>query len=82
MTMKIIMKFGGSVLDTPYKINNLVNIVKLFVSSDSKRNDIVCVVSAMTGVTDKILSLSEMIVKGNKEVVKPFVDDMRSFHIT
>ncbi len=82
MTMKIIMKFGGSVLDTPSKINNLIDIVKLFKNSESEKNDIVCVVSAMTGVTDKILSLSQMIAKGNKEAVKSFVDDMRSFHIT
>lgn len=75
------MKFGGSVIDTPSKINGLVNIVNNFKTKDRMSNDIICVISAISGVTDKIISLSELIVKGNRDAVKSFIKDMTYLHI-
>ena len=74
--MKIIMKFGGSVLDNPSKINNVVEIIKSFKNMNGIKNDIICVVSALSEVTDKILSLTDLIMKGNRDAIKIFVDEM------
>jgi aspartate kinase len=79
--MKIIMKFGGSVLNEPSKINNIVNICASFKNQNGIKNDIICVVSALSGVTDRILSLTDLIMKGNREAIKVFVNDMKTIHI-
>ena len=57
--MKIIMKFGGSVLDNPSKINTVVDL-NSFKNMNDTKNDIICVVSALSEVTDKILSLTDL----------------------
>ena len=80
--MKIIMKFGGSVLDDPSKINNVVEISKSFKNINGVKNDIICVVSALSRVTDKILSLADLIIKGNRDAIRIFVDEMTSIHMT
>src|SRR6476469_9065192 len=79
--MKIIMKFGGSVLGDSSKISNVVQISKSFKNMDGINHDIICVVSAMPQVTDKILFLAESIVKGNRDAVKIFVDEMTFIHM-
>ncbi len=79
--MKIVMKFGGSVIDSPSKINNLVKIIHSFKNPNGIKNDIICVVSAFTGVTDKIISLSELIIKGNRDAIKNFIDEMTLVHL-
>src|SRR5919112_3876805 len=79
--MKIIMKFGGSVLNEPSKINSVVNICASFKNRNGIKNDIICVVSALSGVTDKILSLTGLIMKGNRDAIKVFVDDMKTIHM-
>lgn len=75
------MKFGGSVIDDPVKIKNLVKIVKDYQTTDGIKNEIVCIVSAMSGVTDKIISLSETITKGNQEAIKVFLSELTYFHM-
>ena len=52
--MRIVMKFGGSLLDNEKKILNVVNIIKSYYSLDY---EIVVVVSALYGITDKISEL-------------------------
>ncbi len=79
--MKIIMKFGGSVLDDPSKIKRIVEIIKSFKNTPDGKNDIVCVVSALSKVTDKIISLADLIIKGNRNTIKIFVEEMQSDHI-
>ena len=79
--MKIIMKFGGSVLDDSFKINNVVRIIKSFKNVNDVKNDIICVVSALPGVTDKILSLTDLIMKGNRNAIMTFVDEMKFIHM-
>src|ERR1700712_4456408 len=79
--MKIIMKFGGSVLDDSSKIGNVVQISRSFKNVDGINNDIICVVSAMPQVTDKILVLAELIMKGNRDAIKIFVDEMTTIHM-
>jgi aspartate kinase len=79
--MRIIMKFGGSVLDSSSKIKTLVNIVHSFKNLEGKGNEIVCVISAISGVTDKIIMLSELIIKGKRSAIKPFIDEMNRLHL-
>jgi len=79
--MKIIMKFGGSVIDDSSKINNAIEISKSFKNINGEKNDIICVVSALSGVTDKILSLAGLIMKGNRDDIKIFVDEMKLIHM-
>jgi aspartate kinase len=79
--MKIIMKFGGSVLDTSLKINSVVDICKSFKIVNGEINDIICVVSALSQVTDRILSLADLIMKGNRDAIKIFINEMTSIHI-
>jgi aspartate kinase len=79
--MKIIMKFGGSVLDTSLKINSVVEICKSYKIVNGVKNDIICVVSALYQVTDKILSLADLIMKGNRDAIKIFIHEMTSIHI-
>ncbi len=75
------MKFGGSVLDDSSKINNVVKICKSFKNVDGINNDIICVVSALSQVTDKILFLADLIMKGNRDAIKIFVDEMTCIHM-
>lgn len=79
--MRIIMKFGGSVLDSASKIKTLVNIVHSFKNLKGKDNEIVCVISAISGVTDEIIMLSELIMKGNRSAIKTFIDEMTTLHV-
>ena len=79
--MKIIMKFGGSVIDDPLKIKRIVEIIESFKNTPDGKNDIICVVSALSKVTDKIISLADLIIKGNRNSIKNFVEEMQSDHI-
>jgi aspartate kinase len=74
------MKFGGSVLDTPSKLNTVIKISETFKKLNGEKNDVICVISAMTKVTDKILSLADSLLKGNRDAVKIFVDEMAVIH--
>ncbi|MGN6346642.1 MAG: amino acid kinase family protein, partial [Candidatus Nitrosocosmicus sp.] len=79
--MKIIMKFGGSVLDSPSKLDTVVKILKSFKKFNGEKNDIICVISAMARVTDKILSLVDLLLKGDRDALNLFVDEMTYIHI-
>ncbi|VFJ13207.1 putative aspartokinase [Candidatus Nitrosocosmicus franklandus] len=78
--MRIIMKFGGSVLDSPQRIKKIVEIVKSF-RINKNTPEIICVISAMYGVTDKIIALSDSLVKSDKRAIKKFIDEMTLVHI-
>lgn len=78
--MRIVMKFGGSVLNSPLKIKKLVEIVKSFENKENA-HEIICVISALYGVTDKILTLSDSLAKSDKKAIKAFIDEMTLIHI-
>ncbi|MGN6630072.1 MAG: aspartate kinase [Candidatus Nitrosocosmicus sp.] len=75
------MKFGGSVLDSPSKLDTVVKILKSFKKFNGEKNDIICVISAMAKVTDKILSLVDLLLKGDRDALNLFVDEMTYIHI-
>ncbi len=76
--MRIVMKFGGSLLDNEKKILNVVNIIKSYYSLDY---EIVVVVSALYGITDKISELCDAIKKINRDSLNLFLRDMENVHI-
>jgi len=64
---RLILKFGGTSVGTIEKIKKVANIIK---SRFSEGNEIIVVVSAMSGVTDELKAKSDLISKNfdNKEL--------------
>ena len=71
------MKFGGSLLDNENKLNNVINIIKSYYSLD---NEIVVIISALHGITDKILDLCNHIKKVNKNSLSLFIQNIEFIH--
>jgi aspartate kinase len=76
--MRIVMKFGGSLLDDEKKIRNVINIIKSYYSLDF---EIVVVVSALYGITDKISVLCEEIKQINRNSLNLFLKNIEDIHI-
>jgi aspartate kinase len=77
--MRIVMKFGGTAINSPEKIIHVANIIK---SQKEKTNtQIVCVVSAVRGMTDGILSISAAIKKGDKGFITDFLREAHENHL-
>ena len=68
-------------IDNPSKINTIIDLTHSFKNMNGTKNDIICVISALSKVTDKILSLTDPIMKGNRDSIKIFIDKMTSIHI-
>ena len=64
---KLVLKFGGSSVGTIEKIRKVANIIK---KKHDQGNEIIVVVSAMSGVTDELKTKSDLISKNfdNKEL--------------
>ncbi len=58
-----ILKFGGSSVETPERIKQVVNIVSNLMNSDDK---VLVVVSAFGGVTDDLISVSNLAASGDE----------------
>jgi aspartate kinase len=76
--MRIVMKFGGSLLDDEKKIRNVINIIKSYYSLDF---EIVVVASALYGITDKISVLCEEIKQINRNSLNLFLKNIEDIHI-
>jgi len=76
--MRIVMKFGGSLLDEEKKIRNVINIIKSYYSLDF---EIVVVVSALYGITDKISVLCDEIKQVNRNSLNLFLKNIEDIHI-
>jgi|TARA_B100001540_G_C15800259_1_gene639602 aspartate kinase len=61
--LKLVLKFGGTSLASVKDIQNVTNIV----SELSNENEIVIVCSAVDGITDDLIHISEQIKKVNKK---------------
>ncbi len=73
----ITMKFGGTSVGSPEAISNVVSIVK---ESYEAGNQVIVVVSAMSGVTDQLLASVKMAVSGNKWGYLSTAEKMRDRH--
>jgi len=61
--LKLVLKFGGTSLASVKDVQNVTNIV----SNLSSENEIVIVCSAVDGITDELIHISEQIKKVNKK---------------
>ena len=64
--MRLVIKYGGTSIDSPEKIRDVAK----FVVSQGAGNEIVTVCSAISGTTDDLISISEHIIKGDREGAK------------
>lgn len=76
--MRLVMKFGGTAVDSGKKIIHITDLIK---SYHNKGNEIIGVFSAVTGVTDEILKISRYILKKDKNKIKEFINNTRSIHV-
>jgi aspartate kinase len=75
--MRLVMKFGGTAVDSPDKVRHVAQLVK----SHKKGNDIVCVVSAVRGMTDGLLSIADSVKRGDKTSIDEFVKKSAKTHL-
>lgn len=75
--MRLIMKFGGRAVDSGEKVLHVANLIKNY---KNKGREIVAVFSAVDGMTDQILRISESVKKGDRITVEGFLDRTRSTH--
>ena len=77
--MRVVMKFGGTGVDS---CQNLINVSEL-VTNYKRDNgyEIVVVVSAVRGVTDSLLNLTDSINKHENVSIQDFLVNLRRIHI-
>ncbi len=64
--MKLVVKFGGTSISS---VKNIREVAK-YLHYLSKKNQIITVCSAISGVTDDLIQISKFIQKGNKDKAK------------
>src|SRR5919108_255881 len=75
--MRLVMKFGGTAVDSPDKIRHVAQLIKSYKNG----NEIVCVVSAVRGMTDGLLSIADSVKRGDKISIDEFVKKSTNTHI-
>ncbi len=71
------MKFGGSLLDSETKLKNVINIIKTYYSL---KNEIVIIISALYGITDRILDICNHINEHDKTSLLLFLNEIENNH--
>lgn len=61
-----VLKFGGSSVGNPDRIKKVINII---IKTYNYDKEIIVVFSALQGVTDTLIQISEMATKGNREYI-------------
>jgi len=72
-----VLKFWGTSVGSQEMIQKVAKIVK----SEKEKNDVVVVVSAMSGVTDSLIELCEYTQTGDIEKVEKFLKILKKKHI-
>src|SRR5918998_1441910 len=75
--MRLVMKFGGTAVDSSDKVRHIAQLVL----SHKKGNEIVCVVSAVRGMTDGLLSIADSVKRGDKASLDEFVKKCTNTHM-
>jgi len=76
---KIVMKFGGTSVATGENIRHVASLVADCAKQDY---DVIVVVSALDGTTDKLFEAAEKVKKGNEEYVRKFKQELLARHLT
>jgi aspartate kinase len=74
--MIIVMKFGGTAVDSPEKVRHVAQLIK----SHKAGNEIVCVISAVRGMTDGLSSIADSVRRGDRSSIKDFVKKSLKIH--
>jgi len=73
------MKFGGTSVASGENIRHIANLIANYVGQGYA---IVVVVSALKGVTDKLVEVSEQAKKGNRDYIHEFKQEIAENHLT
>ena len=70
-----VLKFGGTSVGSSKNINNVINILNNY----SKKNSVICIVSAIGGITDKLLLAGKQAQDKNKNYIESF-NSIKAIH--
>jgi len=76
---KIVMKFGGTSVASGENIRHVANLIANYINQGYT---IVVVVSALQGVTDKLIEASEQAKNGNRDYIHEFKQKIVKKHLT
>lgn len=76
--MMFVMKFGGTAVDAPSKVKHVAKLIK---SYKDKGDGVVCVVSAVRGMTDGLLAIAESVRRGDKASIEDFLKKALKTHV-
>ena len=71
-----VLKFGGTSVGSAKNINKVISILNNY----SEKNIIICVVSAVGGITDKLIGVGELAVQKDKSYIATF-NTIKQIHI-
>jgi len=71
-----VLKFGGTSVGSAKNINKVISILKNYAEKDN----IICVVSAVGGITDKLIVVGELAVAKNESYINVF-EAIKQIHI-
>jgi aspartokinase/homoserine dehydrogenase 1 len=71
-----VLKFGGTSVGSVKNINNVISILENY----SKKDKVICVVSAIGGITDKLLKAGELAQTKNELYASDF-EDIKQIHL-
>lgn len=75
--MKLVLKFGGTSISSAGNIRHVAN----FINSLSKQHKIICVFSAITGVTDDLIRITTLIQNRNKDAANNLAKKIIKNHL-
>jgi aspartate kinase len=78
--MRLVMKFGGTAINSAEKVRHIANLIKSHKEKGS--NEIIGVISAARGMTDKISSIPFNIKRGDKLFITDFLKNTRHVHLS
>jgi aspartate kinase len=76
---KVVMKFGGTSVASGENIRQVANLIANYVG---KGYYVIVVVSALEGVTDKLIEAAEQAKKGNRDYIPEFKQIILKEHLT
>jgi aspartokinase/homoserine dehydrogenase 1 len=74
----LVLKFGGSSLANSERIATVMEIIR----SHARKHPVVAVVSAMAGVTDRLLGVGQHALRGKQRLVRAEIESLRALHET
>jgi aspartate kinase len=74
----IVMKFGGTSVGTGENIRHVADLVAHYAKNDCR---VAVVVSALAGVTNKLMEISEQAKKGDEKKIQAFTKELAERHL-